>query len=244
MKTRLFLFFSIILLFACCKPNKKEQSIPTNKISSKPIIDCHYTFKQAIAGCNAPQYITNQLVLLNVNYLSTDGKLHQGQILINKAIETDIKYMFDFMLKQRFPIAHAIPIVKYNWNDDASMLDNNTSCFCYRNIGFSLHAKGLAVDINPFFNPVIWKPGWKRINKPQGAVYSPNRAGTFTPQHPVVLEFENRHFHWGGKFSAKYDYHHFEKAGYWKPKNEDEIIDTASNTSNISTSTNISDTIE
>lgn len=219
MKTSILLFVSLLTLAACTKSNKQANHNDTADLSTQEaIIDCNYTFDEAISGTKAPQYIIDQLVLFDVKYISTDGKLHQGQILTNKALEEDLKYMFDFMLKEKFPIKQAIPVVKYDWNDDASMQDNNTYSFCYRNVGFSFHAKGLAIDINPFFNPVIWKPGWKRINKPQGAIYDPQRPGAFTASNPVVLEFEKHHFHWGGKFSAKYDYHHFEKSGYWKSK--------------------------
>jgi hypothetical protein len=206
------LFFSL----AACT-NKSKEIKPTQAVSAgKVIVDCNYTFEQAVEGCNAPKSIIEQLVLLPVKYYSTDGLIHQGQIVTNKEIAADVTYMFNFMLKEHFPVAHAIPIVKYGWNDDLSMQDNNTSSFCYRDVSYSLHARGLAIDINPYFNPVIWKPGWNRVDKPQGAVHNPAVKGTFTENNPVVLEFEKLHFHWGGKFSAKYDFHHFEKGGYYR----------------------------
>lgn len=206
-------------MLASCNRGPKPRTTPVEApASNKIIIDSHYTFRQAIEGSKAPQSVIDKLVLFPVRYYSTDGKIHQGQILANKAIQGDIIHMFNFMLAQHFPVAHAIPIVKYGWNDDLSMQDNNTSSFCYRDVSYSFHAEGLAIDINPYFNPQIWKPGWNRINKPQGAAYNPAVKGTFTANSPVVLEFEKMNFHWGGKFSAKYDYQHFEKAGYFKPQ--------------------------
>jgi peptidoglycan L-alanyl-D-glutamate endopeptidase CwlK len=101
--------------------------------------------------------------------------------------------------------------VKYDWSDDASMADNNTSAFNYRVVmgteRLSHHAYGRAVDINPYLNPVIDENG--RIDPP-GATYVPQRPGTLSGSYPVVQEFINRGWRWGGNFSSSVDYHHFD----------------------------------
>ena len=131
------------------------------------IIDSNYSFEDAIKGSKAPKEIINQLQLITVQYYSLDRKLHQGQILTNKLIVSDVEKLFKFIQQSHFPVAKAIPIVKYDWNDDLSMQDNNTYSFCYRNVSFSKHAKGMAIDINPFFNPVRWKnDSIRRQDKP------------------------------------------------------------------------------
>lgn len=207
--------FLIFCFFSCS--NKKEN--PIDKVNSsnstpkeKLIIDSHYTFNEAIAGSKAPKEVLEQLQMVNVKYYSTDGKLHQGQLLTNKKIAHDLIKLFEFILQSHFPIAHAIPIVKFNWNDNFSMQSNNTYSFCYRNTSYSKHAYGLAIDINPFFNPVRWKKGYEyRINKPIGAIYNPSVPGTFHLSHPVVLNFKKYGFRWGHSFTRNYDDHHFEK---------------------------------
>lgn len=217
------LFLFVLFIFISCSKNQ-EKVIQTDSIHQPKdtlIIDCNYTFEEAIAGSNAPQYIIDQLILLDVVYYSTNNKIHKGQILTNKRIAEDIRYMFDFMFIEKFPIAHAIPIVKYNWNDSLSMQDNNTYSFCYRNVSYSAHALGMAIDINPFFNPIRWKEGHKyghRKDGPDGAVSNPKVKGTFTAESPVVLEFTKRRFHWGHNMTEKFDDHHFEKAGLRMPK--------------------------
>jgi len=65
-----------------------------------------------------------------------DGKIHQGQLLTNKTISAELKEIFDYVLKLRFPVGQAIPIVKYNWDDNLSMKANNTYSFCYRDLWF------------------------------------------------------------------------------------------------------------
>ncbi len=152
----------------------------------------------------------DELELIDVNYISTDNKLHQGQILTNKQLVADIKELFQLMLEQEFVIEKAIPIVAYNWSDSLSMANNNTYSFCYRNVSYSLHAKGRAIDINPRFNPLRWKT--KNLpNQPIGAVLDTTVNGTLHPNHPIVKEFKKRGFRWGHYFSKYWDDHHFDK---------------------------------
>ncbi|MDO5663780.1 MAG: M15 family metallopeptidase [Bacteroidia bacterium] len=174
------------------------------------IIDSSLSFEEAISGTKAPQSIINELILFDVLYLSTDGKLHQGQILTNKKIEPDIRQIFDFMLENNFAVEKAIPIVHYNWSDSLSMDDNNTYSFCYRNISYSKHARGMAIDINPRFNPLRWKK-INRPNQPKDAVLDTTVNGALHPEHVVVKEFKRLGFRWGHTFSKYYDDHHFEK---------------------------------
>jgi len=181
------------------------------RIQPAVIVDCNYKFMEAVAGTKAPQSIIDELTLITVRYYSTDKKLHQGQILTNKMMSHQVELMFCVIKKMKFPIAHAIPIVRYNWDDEASMKANNTYSFCYRNVSYSKHAMGMAIDINPLFNPVRWKSdSINRLNKPIGATYDSSVEGTFYPTSPVVEEFRKIGFRWGHNFPTKYDDHHFE----------------------------------
>jgi hypothetical protein len=72
----------------------------------------------------------------------------------------------------------------------------------------SKHAEGLAIDINPFLNPVIYADG--KIS-PSGAKRDVNIAGTFHSEHPVVKKFKELGWKWGGDFNSFKDYHHFAK---------------------------------
>ena len=185
-------------------------------LTSEIIIDSNMTLEEALRNTNAPDEIVRQQTLLDVEYYSTDNRLHQGQVVINKLIAQDIQEIFRLIKDIRFPIHQAIPIATYEWNDNRSMSANNTSGFCYRKIAgtdmMSYHATGCAIDINPAFNPLIWNPPFdSKPHQPQGAVYDIKRPGTFHLEHPVVQEFINRGFIWG-RFLDKYDdNHHFHK---------------------------------
>ena len=144
------------------------------------IIDSAISFSEAIEGTTAPEQIVDSLALVDVLYYSFDGLRHQGQIIVNSALEDDIYEIFVLMEKLKFPVGRVIPIVAYLWDDHRSMADNNSSAFNFRVIEgttkLSLHSFGRAVDINPVQNPVIYPNG---VIAPQDAKYSPSNAADF-----------------------------------------------------------------
>lgn len=210
-----YLLFVLFIFFLSCTNKKNQVDNEETIIIEEPmkidtIVDSDLTFEEAIANTKAPQYIIDQLVMLNVVYVSTDGKPHKGQVVTNKNIANDIAEMFNIMLQHNFVVEKAIPVVHYDWSDSLSMSDNNTYSFSYRNVSFSRHATGMAIDINPRFNPLRWKTG-DRPNQPVGAVSDTLVNGTFHIDHPVVGEFKRRGFKWGHTFSKYFDDHHFER---------------------------------
>jgi len=176
------------------------------------IIDSEMTFEEAIFGSEAPVNIIAELVLLDVEYYSFEGKLHRGQVVVHRAVAADIVEIFEIIKETKFPIAKAIPIVKYNWSDSASMADNNTSAFNYRVVAgtenLSRHSFGKAIDFNPMQNPYISKAG---VFSPEDSKYDPTVAGTFTQDNIIVKKFIEKGWVWGGNFKSIKDYHHFDK---------------------------------
>lgn len=182
---------------------------------SRLIIDsCFRSLDEAVRGLRFPSEIREILTLVNVQYVSFDGRVHQGQVVIHKKLATDVNEVFAALLELRFPIERVIPIVAYGWDDDASMLANNSSGFNYRLISgtdrLSEHAKGVALDLNPLQNPHIGKSGKYSPNVP----YDPAVLGTITADGPVPALFKKRGWDWGGDWKDRYqilDYQHFEK---------------------------------
>ena len=206
MKLLFFLTFLFIQLI-------EYHPIPINNIQdpTEIIIDCNYTFEEAIKGIEIPNSIIIQLTLVDVEYYSFDDQLHRGQIVINKKAVEDIKAIFDFIKTSRFPIAKVIPIVKYNWDDETSMNENNTTAFNYRKVKgskvLSSHSSGMAIDINPLQNPHI-KAG--KISPSKGK-YDIKAPGTILSDSKLVNEFVKRGWQWGGRWRSSKDYQHFEK---------------------------------
>ena len=185
----------------------KEQSAAVQKI----MIDADYTFDEALRGSSIPSSVKNKLDLVSVKYYGFDGKLHQGQIIVNKEIANDIVEIFKVIEKTKFPVEKVVPIVEYNWSDEKSMNDNNTSSFNYRFISgsriLSMHANGLAIDINPKQNPYV-KNG---TSIPAGSEYKLKNMGTIEPDSKIVKVFKEKGWTWGGDWKSLKDYQHFQK---------------------------------
>lgn len=209
----LLLAASILFLDGFHAYGKKSPSgiIPAEILVDSIIADAGYTFEEAVSGKDIPANILKNLRLVEVEYFSFDDKLHRGQLIIHKDLVKDIELIFKELKKEKFPIAKVIPIVRYNWNDEKSMRDNNTSAFNYRVVKgtriLSAHSTGRAIDINPLFNPQIKKG--KVI--PKGAEYDPGRIGTISGKSAVVNHFKKRGWIWGGNWRSTKDYQHFEK---------------------------------
>ena len=174
-------------------------------------VDCEYTFEEAIAGLEIPGWIKKNLVLLNVEYYSFDDKLHRGQIILHKRAEKDVREIFEKIKSIKFPVNKVVPAVRYNWSDEASMNDNNTSAFNYRKVKgqkvLSAHSYGLAIDINPLQNPHIKRNTVQPVN----GKYDVKAPGTILKNSTIVQEFRKRGWQWGGTWRSSKDYQHFEK---------------------------------
>lgn len=198
----------VIVLFFILFDNDYTQS---RKDEADYVIDSNVEFEEAVEGLSIPENILENLRLVNVYYYGFDNKLHKGQLVVNKDIVLDIIEIFEFIRESRFPLDKVIPISKYDWSDEKSMKDNNTSAFNYRFISgtrvISNHASGLAIDINPRLNPYI-KNG---SSLPSNCVYDTTKAGTILSSSQLVKEFKERGWQWGGDWKSLKDYQHFEK---------------------------------
>lgn len=219
-----FLVILFLILPGCVlKSNAVRQELPgygkyfPAGSLQNPIIDSDISLLEALRK-EAPLEFKNKQELVDVLYYSFDGKIHKGQIVIDKRLVKDIQEVFRVALESRFPIGSVIPIShdKFykngKWNeDDLSMLSNNTSGFNYRlataSKNLSRHAYGFAVDINPVQNPYIKG----NIILPAKAVYDSRQPGTLTRSCPVVRVFLRLGWTWGGDWKSLKDYMHFEK---------------------------------
>ena len=184
-----------------------------------PIIDSKMSKKEAFDGLdpNCPESIRKRQKLIKLKYYSFDGRIHQGQMVLDKDLADDVKKVFDVALKEKFPIKSVIPMSDKRfrkngrWDDDMSMAAGNSSSFNYREITgggrLSNHAYGRAVDLNTFQNPYIKG----KISLPPGAKYDPGAPGTFMAGDAIVKTFISLGWAWGGNWKSPTDYQHFEK---------------------------------
>ena len=177
------------------------------------IVDSNYSIEDVFKGKKIPKEIINQQVLIDIYYYGYDEKIHKGQLVCHFSVEDDILQVFNKLLADKFPIYSVIPINAFDWDDNKSMLANNTSCFNYRTTKsgkMSEHAKGLAIDINPLNNPYISRS--KKIY-PSGAIYDYDTKGTINPNSNIIKFFKEIGWKWGGDWIYSKDYQHFSLSG-------------------------------
>jgi len=167
-------------------------------------------------GCTVP---LSELRYLRVAHYDAEGNVCQGELVCNKAIAQKLLAIFKQLYQARYPIERVRLIDDYNGDDERSMSDNNTSCFNFRPIAgssrLSNHSLGLAIDINPLYNPCVRRrsDGSSKVQPAAGRRYA-SRKGTW----PYKLEkgdlchrlFVSHGFTWGGSWRSVKDYQHFE----------------------------------
>ena len=162
----------------------------------------------------------DKLRYLRVLHRDADGNAIVGEMVCNAMISNDLLEIFKALFEAGYPIERMRLIDHYGGDDEASMRDNNTSCFNQRAITaggrISKHSDGMAVDINPKYNPYYKvKASGKVIVKPEESVEYLDRSASF----PYKIEkgdlcyrlFKQHGFHWGGEWTSGKDYQHFEK---------------------------------
>lgn len=185
--------------------------------------ECKSMITAGVMSATAPVQC-DRLRQVQFDYIDFQGQQHNnGSIIVMDAVAPHIATIFERLYTLKFPINKAQPIRHYQGNDDLSMADNNTSAFNYRPIAdkrsLSIHAYGLAIDINPKQNPFIefgeqgsanFKPedGAKYANRMQFR-YGKDRRQGFAED--VITTFaDNGFLYWGGFWNTPIDYQHFQ----------------------------------
>lgn len=95
----------------------------------------------------------NTLSYLQISYFGFDGNSYIGEMIVNSKLSNDVLEIFEELYDIKYPIEKIKLIDEYDANDELSMSDNNTSCFCYRVISgtssLSNHAKRLCNRYKP-----------------------------------------------------------------------------------------------
>lgn len=213
----IYLLFFISISYSCKNNTDLENKVVIVELKSiviDTVIDSNLSEIQVSNKLSIPKDIYNQLTLVNVTYYGYDNLIHRGQIVCNKKVVEDVKVVFSDLYKIKFPIKSVKPMSFFNWDDDLSMQNNNTSCFNYRKVTnskrLSEHSKGLAIDINPMVNPYISSKG---IMSPKNGDYKKSNKGTITNDSDVIKVFDNIGWKWGGNWKRSKDYQHFSQNG-------------------------------
>ena len=105
-------------------------------------------------------------------------------MVVNRAAAADVTDVFQKLFEAQYPIERMTLIDDFGADDEASMRANNSSAFNFRVVKgskkLSAHARGLAVDINPLYNPYVrvMKDGTTVVQPEAGRPYA-DREGIY-----------------------------------------------------------------
>lgn len=167
--------------------------------------------------CTVPRSDLRYLLLL---HRDLEGRAVVGEMVVNKQIAADVLSIMEQLFIESYPIEKVRLIDYFDADDEKSMSANNTSCFNWREISgssnFSKHATGMAIDINPLYNPYYKSSKGKETIQPAAGKPYLNRQAQFpykiTKGDLCHKLFTAHGFKWGGSWTSLKDYQHFEKA--------------------------------
>ncbi len=157
------------------------------------------------------------LRLLTMTHLGFDGHAKRGRMVVHEEVARDVVSVFRTLYEARFPIRRMRLVDAYGSDDFRSIEADNTSAFNCRTAtgsgSWSMHAYGLAIDLNPLENPYV--SGGKTSHR--GSVRYLDRSkrlpGMVHDGDIAVSAFAAIGWGWGGRWSDPKDYQHFSASG-------------------------------
>ena len=184
------------------------------EIISKDIFNKMYK-KSYKENCTIP---IDELRLIHILHKDINRNIKEGEMVLNKNIATIVLNIFEKLYEESYPIEKVKLIDEYDADDELSMEDNNSSSFNFRFISHtnkvSKHGLGVAIDINPLYNPYYKVVEEKEVLEPINSRMYLDR----TKEFPYKINkgdlcynlFTSNGFIWGGDWTDRKDYQHFE----------------------------------
>ena len=155
-----------------------------------------------------------ELSWVRLAFWGFDGRRHLGELLVHRSVARDVVTVFRELFAMRFPVEE-MRITRRDELDAPPTGDgNDTGAFTCRpkagrTTGFSEHAYGLAIDLNPFQNP--YRNGRLVLPELASSYLRRDRVrpGMITAGGPVVRAFARIGWGWGGAWRTLKDYQHF-----------------------------------
>ncbi|WP_082570523.1 M15 family metallopeptidase [Cellulomonas sp. Root485] len=164
-------------------------------------------------GCPVP---LEDLRYVTVTHRDFDGEKAQGELVVHADAAEDMVTVFRALFDAGYPVRSMRLVDDFGASDDASMDADNTSAFNCRAItggtGWSEHAYGRAIDVNPVENPYV---SGSSVGPSAGRAFvsRPDRPGVIHDGDEVVRAFAAVGWLWGGDWDSPVDYQHFSPSG-------------------------------
>ena len=166
-------------------------------------------------GCPVPP---ERLRYLTMAFWGFDDRPHTGEMIVRDDVAADVVGVFGRLFAARFPIEQMHVITPADLKARATGDGNNTAAYACRTATgqtrFSAHASGLAIDVNPFQNPLQRTDGL--VIPELASAYTRRddvRPGMIERGDAVVRAFAAIGWTWGATFTAPKDTMHFSATG-------------------------------
>lgn len=198
-----------------CRTAAERESLMSRYFTQQELPDHVFRRMQGKSygkDCTTPRSALRYLLVLHRN---SDGHTQVGEMVCHKSIARRLLTIFRSLYEEGYRIERMVLIDDYDADDQRSMAANNTTCFNFRRqtgsrTRVSKHGLGLAVDINPLYNPYV-----------KGTVVQPAEARPYATNRdkvPMAIRrgdlchrlFLQQGFRWGGAWRSLKDYQHFE----------------------------------
>ena len=158
------------------------------------------------------------LRLVTASHWGFDGRVHAGRLVVHRSVATPIAGVLRRLYRTRFPIRRMRLVDVYGASDFRSIEADNTSAFNCRPVEgtsrWSLHAYGLAIDVNPIENPYVTAGGSVAHTASRPYVDRRRiRPGMAHAGGALVEAFRAIGWGWGGAWTGARDYQHFSTNG-------------------------------
>src|SRR3954471_14832416 len=156
---------------------------------------------------------------LRLSYWGFDDRARTGTLIVNVKAVGPLTRVFARLYAARFPLRRLRPIDAYGGSDERSLEADNTAAFnCRYAVApgpkrWSVHAYGLAIDVNPVENPYL-EGG--RVRPAAGKRFLDRRrvrAGMAVAGGTLVRAFASAGWQWGGRWPGTPDWQHFSATG-------------------------------
>lgn len=154
---------------------------------------------------------------LTVSFRGFDGLAHTGELVVAASEASDIVSVFEALFAADYPIEEMRLLTTADVDAHPTGDGNDTAALHCRattgGTGWSAHAYGLAIDVNPFINP--YEKGDVVLPELASSYLdrSWQRPGMIQPDSLVVREFARIGWSWGGTWTTLKDYQHFSATG-------------------------------
>ena len=156
------------------------------------------------------------LAYVQITHINAKGCVLQGELIFHKKLAIEIIKIFLELFNAKYPIEQVRLIDYYDANDDLAMKNNCSTALCVRDIlgcsgRYSKHSFGIAIDINPIFNPYHKGNVVLPLYSEKYLDRELDEPGLIKEDDACHIAFVSKGYTWGGNWDSLKDYMHFEK---------------------------------